>query len=70
MVVELYVGNYNIDDGLVNGVEGNFKRYTNNNNGLDIVWIEFSTTNIGKYQRTKSPKLYETNILPNLTPIF
>jgi hypothetical protein len=39
MLVELYAGNYNTDDGLVNGVEVIFKRYTNTNNGLDIVWI-------------------------------
>ena len=55
MLVELYARNYNTDDGLVNGVEGIFKRYTNTNNGLDIVWIEFSSASIGKYQRTKFP---------------
>ena len=27
-MVELYVGNYNIEDGLVNGADGTFKAYT------------------------------------------
>jgi len=39
MLVELYAGNYNTNNGLVNGVEGVFKTYTSNNNGFTIVWI-------------------------------
>ena len=42
MLVELYAGNYNTQDGLVNGAEGIFKRYTICNNEYDMVWI---TTN-------------------------
>ena len=29
MLVEIYAGNYNIEDGLVNGVDAIFKTYTN-----------------------------------------
>jgi len=37
MLVELYTGNYNSNNGLVNGAEGIFKSYSSNNNRLDIV---------------------------------
>lgn len=66
MLVELYAGNYNTNDGLVNGAEGIFKFYSSN----DVVWIEFSCTDIGKEQRNKYKELYETNILPSWTPIL
>jgi len=39
IIVELIEGNYAIEDGLVNYVDGIFKRYTKGN--IDIVWIEF-----------------------------
>jgi len=48
MLVELYARNYNTNDGLVNGAEGIFRSYSSNNNRTDIVWIEFSDTEIGK----------------------
>jgi len=70
MLVELYVGNYNTNDGLVNGTEGIFKSYSCNNNRPDIVYIEFSDTEIGKQQRNKFKQLYDINIFPNWTPIF
>lgn len=70
MLVELYAGNYNTSDGLVNGAEGIFKSYSSNNNGPDIVWIEFSDTEIGKQQRNKFKQLYDINISPNWTPIL
>ena len=70
MLVELYAGNYNTNDGLVNGVEGIFKSYSSNNNRPDIVWIEFSDPEIEKQQRSKFKQLYDINILPNWTPIF
>ena len=41
MSVELYAGNYNTQDGLVNGAEGIFKRYTRCNSEYDMVWIHF-----------------------------
>ena len=70
MLVELYAGNYNTNDGLVNGAKGIFKSYSSNNNRPDIVWIEFSDPEIGKQQRSKFKQLYAINILPNWTPIF
>jgi len=39
MFIELIGGNYAIEDGLVNDVEGIFRHYTKGN--IDIVWIEF-----------------------------
>ena len=65
MLVELYAGNYNTNDGLVNGAEGIFKSYSSNNNRPDIVWIEFSDPEIWKQQRSKFKQLYDINILPN-----
>ena len=45
MLVELIVGNYSIEDGLVNGAEGLFRYYTKNNPGF--IWIEFLDTKVG-----------------------
>jgi hypothetical protein len=49
MLVELYAWNYNIEDGLVNGADGIFKTYIQNNKYVDVVWIEFADKVIGKY---------------------
>lgn len=51
MLVELCAGNYNIEDGLVNGANGVFKKYTRKTEDIDIIWIEFIDTTIGKEQR-------------------
>lgn len=69
ILVELYVGNYNINDGLVNGTECIFRFYSSNNNKPDI-WIEFSDIEIRKQQRNEFKVLYEIHILPSYTPIF
>ena len=37
MLVELYASNYNIEDGLVNGVDGIFKVYTRKNKDVDVI---------------------------------
>ena len=47
MLVELYSGNYNTSDGLVNGFDGVFKYYTKEDN-FDIVWIKFNDPTIGQ----------------------
>lgn len=54
MLVELYAGNYNTNDGLVNGAEGIFKSYSSNNNRLDIVWIDFQTQKLGNNKEATS----------------
>ena len=37
MLVELYAGNYNIEDGLVNGADGAFKSYSKDKKQVDVV---------------------------------
>ena len=37
MLVELCAGNYNIEDGLVNGADGVFKKYTRKTKDIDII---------------------------------
>jgi hypothetical protein len=64
MLVELYAGNYNIEDDLVNGINGIFKRYTRKNKDVDIIWIEFVDPTIEKAQRNKHCQLYEKDIEP------
>ena len=49
MLVELHAGNYKIEDGLVNGVDGIFKEYTKKRKDVDVVWIDFADTIIGKF---------------------
>jgi hypothetical protein len=47
VLVKLYVENYNIADGLVNGVDGTLKVYTKKTTNIDVVWIEFADPSIG-----------------------
>ena len=70
MLVELYAGNYNIEDGLVNGVDGIFKAYTRKNKDVDVMWIEFTDTIIGQAQRKKHFQLYDKSIQSSWTPIL
>ena len=70
MLVELYAGNYNIEDGLVNGADGIFKAYTRKDNYIDVIWIEFTNLVIGQAQRNKHYKLYEKSIQSSWTPIL
>ena len=62
MLVELYAENYNTQYGLVNGVEGIFKRYIGCNSEYDMVWIHFPHANIGRKQRAKFNQQYDINI--------
>jgi len=43
MLVELRVGNYAIVDGFVNGVDGTFQDYIENNLEL-LIWIYFQNS--------------------------
>ena len=69
MLVELYVGNYSIKDGLVNGIDGFFKIYTTSNKG-DVIWIEFNEKTIGKIQSNKFQHLYTPTIFKQWVPIL
>ena len=62
MLIELFAGNYNIEDGLVNGADGIFRTYTRNKNELDIIWIEFVDPSIGTSQRKRFNELYDKYI--------
>ncbi|KAH9323082.1 hypothetical protein KI387_017721, partial [Taxus chinensis] len=68
MLVELFAGNYDIQDGLVNGSDGVFKTYTTTD-GLDAVWIKFNDPSIGKQQRSKHPQLTTLPAELDWTPI-
>ena len=68
MLVELYSGNYNTSDGLVNGSNGVFKYYTKEDN-LDIVWIKFNDPTIGQQQRIKYAHHYNQCIEKDWIPI-
>ena len=48
MLIELFAGNYNIEDGLVNGADGIFSTYTRNKNELYIIWIISRSLNRNK----------------------
>jgi len=64
MLVEQYVGNYNIEDGLVNGVEKIFKRYERKKKDIYVVWTEFVDPTIGRDQSNKHSQLFEKDIGP------
>ena len=68
MLIELYSGNYNISDGLVNGSDGIFKDYTNHNN-LGIMWIKCNDSYVGHLQRLKCAQYYKQCIDKAWTPI-
>jgi hypothetical protein len=70
ILVELYVGNYNIEDMLVNCVDGAFKGYSKGKNEVDVIWIDFVDPIVGKSQRDKFHDFYDKNISPIWTPIF
>lgn len=68
MLVELYAGNYDIKDGLVNGANGILKAYANTNK-TNIMWIQCNDINIGQNQSTKLGHLYNKNISKHWVPI-
>ena len=70
ILVELYAGNYNIEDGLVNGADGAIRSYSYGKKEMDVIWIEFVDPNVGKMQREKFHELYNDNFSPSWTPIF
>jgi hypothetical protein len=58
MLVELFVRNYDTLDGLVNGVDGTFKYFTQTSS-KSFIWIEFYNSKIGKKTRNKNLHIYE-----------
>ncbi|XP_059070801.1 uncharacterized protein LOC131860407 [Cryptomeria japonica] len=69
ILVEIYAGNYNTQDGLVNGSDGIFKIYTKHNH-IDIIWIDFNDPTVGIQQRKKLAPYYNPTIQTNWTPIL
>jgi len=69
MLVELCVGNYATHDGLVNGVDGIFKRSTKVFNLEEVIWILFNNPKCGQLTRIRNAHLYEHEIHPTWTPI-
>jgi hypothetical protein len=53
----LYNGIYNIEYGLVNGVDGALKTYSKEQKEFDIVWTEFVDPIVGTFQREKFHEL-------------
>ncbi len=70
MLIELCAGNYNIEDGLVNGADGVFKKYTRKTKDIDIIWIDFIDATIGKEQRNTYSQLYDKDVQLTWTPIL
>ena len=70
MLIELFAGNYNIEDGIVNSADGIFRTYTRNKNELDIMWIEFVDPTIGRRQRKRFNELYDKDFKSTWKPIM
>ena len=66
MLVELYAGNYNIEDDLVNGVDGAFKSYSKDKKQVDVVWVEFVDPIVGKLQREKFHEFYDKSFFTKM----
>jgi len=65
MLIELCVGNYIISNGFVNGVDGNFKVYTESLS-KSLIWIHFWNLQIGINIRFENSQMYkECNSLFN-----
>jgi len=65
----LYNGIYNIEYGLVNGVDGALKTYSKEQKEFDIVWTEFVDPIVGTFQREKFHELYDKFFSLIWTPI-
>jgi hypothetical protein len=61
MRIEIYVGNYDSQDGFVNGANGSIKAY-NKIDKVDMIWIMLYDTKIGHRQANKLSYLYKPDI--------
>jgi len=68
-LVEIYVGNYSSQDGLVNGADGIVKAYIKTND-IDALWFKFLDTNIEHCQARKLASLYSKGIFEDWIPIL
>jgi hypothetical protein len=62
MLVEIYACNYDSQDGMVNGVDGILKAFTNKDK-VDVLWIKLHDPHIGHRQANKLAYLYNSNTL-------
>ena len=69
VLVEIYSGNYNTQDGIVNGSDDIFKLYSTIDDN-DIVWIKFNDAKFGHKQRTKYIAYYNDEIEEDWIPIL
>ena len=69
MLVETYTGNYDSQDGLVNGANGIIKAYVKLDN-FDVIWIKFHDERVGRRQAHKFSFLYSKEISSDWTPIL
>ena len=67
--VKICVGNYDIQDGLVNGVDGKFKAYSKDTDP-DIIWLQFNDPCIGRSQASQLTNLNQTYINNGWVPIL
>ncbi|XP_059077054.1 uncharacterized protein LOC131876217 [Cryptomeria japonica] len=69
ILVEIFAGNYNTQDSLVNGSDGIFKAYTKHQD-FDIIWIKFNDSKIGQQQKKKLAHCYVQHIDKDWVPIL
>ena len=69
MLIEIYAGNYDSQDGLVNGADGIIKSYTKISE-VDVIWIKFYDPKIGHHQAKKMASLYSFHISEYWIPIL
>ena len=69
MLVEICAGNYDSQDGLVNGANGIIKSYTKTCK-IDTTWIKFHDPKIGQCQSTRLASLYTLDTSNDWTPIL
>jgi len=59
--VEIYVGNYDLKNGLINDADGIIKSY-NKTYKVDVLWINLYDPKIGHHQNNKLTSLYRLHI--------
>jgi len=69
MLVKIYAGSYDSQDGLVNGADGIIKAYVKLDN-FDVIWIKFYDECIGCRQAHRFSFLYSQQICKYWTPIL
>lgn len=69
ILVEIYTGNYDSQDVIINGADGIIKYYTKTDD-IDFIWIQIFDMNIGHRQARKLASLYSEGISKDWIPIL